>query len=449
MLKLPKIFSLLGLLLILIGSTACQAPSKNTIVDQTIPVDGETISATSAIGVAFKVPMGTDSVEDTFAISPEVDGTFAWEENTLWFEPKQAFTSGETYQVKINGELKDREGETIPVNLHWDFTIREPELVYYQLTGEWGEIWRATADGQNQRPLTETSGKVIDFAVDLTGSTIIFSVKNEVGGSDLWVMDRAGNDQRLLVKCDQDHCREPSWSRDQVQVAYTREIFNSESGNLFPPKIWLLDVNSGETSQLPSEDAALGHSPSFSPNGMKLAYYDIIDVGIRVIDLDTSQEFFYPTTISGSGDWSPDSTKIIFNDIVPAEHEPFVEVFIADLNTQEITPAFGTTILDTEFSQPRWSPDDFWVAVALRPVNSGISKSLWALGLGSERQQLIADEPSATFSAYQWNPSGQQLAYQRLELGFSPSKISIWIWDWESGGSRQIIDNGGRPLWLP
>lgn len=449
MLKHHKISNFLGLILTLLVITACQGPNQNSIIDRTVPGDGEVISATSAIGIAFKVPMDTASVEEAFSISPEVDGAFTWDENTLWFEPNQAFTPGETYQIKIIGGLKNRKGESIAVDLNWGFTIREPELLYYQLAGEWGEIWRATAEGQNQRPLTETEGRVIDFAVDHTGSTIIFSVQNEVEGSDLWLMDRTGKDQRLLVRCDHDHCREPTWSRDAVQVAYTREISNSEKSGIFHPKIWLLDVNSGKTAQLIRDNAALGHSPSFSPEGMKLAYYDIIDVGIRVIDLETSQEFFYPTTISGAGGWSPDSTKIIFTDIVPAGHEPFVEVFIADLSTQEVTPAFGTPILDTEFSQPQWSPDNFWIAVALRPVNSGISKSLWALGLGSERRRLIADEPSATFSAYHWDAWGQRLVYQRLELGFSPSQISIWVWDWDSGQSREIIKNGGRPLWLP
>ena len=412
-------------------------------------MNGEVISATSAIGIAFVEPMNTASVEEVFSISPQVDGTFTWDENTLWFNPNQAFTPDTSYEVKLRGELINREGKIIPVNVNWDFIIREPELLYYQLTGMWGELWRATAEGHNQRPLTESDGRVIDFTTDPAGETIVFSLINDVEGSDLWLMDRDGLQQRLLIHCKRDICREPSWSRNQTQIAYTRESFNPETGGFISSQIWIGDAITGETNQLDRDGDALGHSPSFSPDGNKLAYYNLEQLGIRVIDLPSSRQFFFPSEVHNSGDWSPDSTKIIFTNIMPAAHEPFVEIYVADLATQEVTPAFTNPVLDTEFSQPRWSPLDSWVAVALRPVNSGISKALWALRLGSERQRLIEDEPSATFSAYQWDPWGQQLVYQRLELGISPSQISIWMWDWESGQSHQIIENGGRPLWLP
>jgi len=449
MLRHHKTISLLGLILIISVISACQGPDQNAIIDWTIPMDGEVISATSAIGIAFVEPMNTASVEEVFSISPQVDGTFTWDENTLWFNPNQAFTPDTSYEVKLRGELINREGKIIPGNVNWDFVIREPELLYYQLTGMWGELWRATAEGQDQRPLTESDGRVIDFTTDPAGDTIVYSLINDVEGSDLWLMDRDGYHQRLLIHCERDICREPSWSRNQTQIAYTRESFNPETGGFISSQIWIADAITGETNQLDRDRDAIGHSPSFSPDGNKLAYYDFEQLGIRVIDLPSSREFFFPSEVHNSGDWSPDSTKIIFTNIMPAAHEPFVEIYVADLATQEVTPAFTNPVLDTEFSQPRWSPVDSWVAVALRPVNSGISKALWALRLGSERQRLIEDEPSATFSAYQWDPWGQQLVYQRLELGISPSQISIWMWDWESGQSHQIIENGGRPLWLP
>jgi Tol biopolymer transport system component len=448
--KHHKVSSLLALILVLSVTAACQVSNQNPIIKETIPADGEIAGVTSSIGITFNKAVDAASLEKAFSISPEVDGAFAWDDNTVWFNPARPLTPNTAYQVRISGDVNTLENETIRLNLRWDFSVREPELLYYQLAGEWGEIWRATADGQNQRPLTETGGRVIDYATDPPGDLILYSVYNEMGGSDLWVMDRAGKDKRTLVNCYRDICREGTWSKDSAQIAYTREIANPEISGSSPSQIWMLNVNTGDTAQFNRADnPAIGYSPSFSPDGKILAYYDPEALGIRGIDLESSQAFFYPTTSPGSGGWSPDSSKIIFTDVVPAEHEPFVEVVVADLASQEVTPAFGDPIRDTEFSQPRWSPDGDWVALGLRPVNSSISKALWALQIGSERQRLIEDEPSATFSAYQWDPWGQRLVYQRLALGFSPSQISIWVWDWESGQSRQIIENGGRPIWLP
>ena len=168
-----KNFWILGLTLLISVITACQGINQNTIIGQTIPVDDEVISATSAIGVVFIVPMDIASVEKAFSISPEVDGSFTWEENTLWFNPAQALTPDLTYHVQIAGNLTNLEGKSTPVNLHWDFTVRETAIIFYRLSGEWGEIWRATTDGQNQRPLTESGGKVIDFAANPSGHLVV------------------------------------------------------------------------------------------------------------------------------------------------------------------------------------------------------------------------------------------------------------------------------------
>jgi Tol biopolymer transport system component len=100
---------------------------------------------------------------------------------------------------------------------------------------------------------------------------------------------------------------------------------------------------------------------------------------------------------------------------------------------------------DTDFSQPRWSPDGESVAVSLRPVNANISKALWVLHLDGLFNRQITDDPRATFTAYEWDPWGDRLVYQRYDLG--SSKTSIWMW--QSGESKMIIDSGTRPKWLP
>ena len=429
--------------------SGCRQASQETLVQQTFPGPEEDLSALGWVGVAFSQPMNTASVEEAFSISPMVDGVFIWETNTVWFRPIEAFSPNVTYHAFLRGDLLAENGVNIPVDLSWSFTIRPPDLIYYVPLGERGEIWRADADGSNPQQLSVTGGNVSDFAASRAGDKIAFTAQNEAGGRDLWVMDRDGGNPQIWVNCAQDGCGEPAWSMDQNRIAYTREVYDRTSGGYQPAQVWTVEVENGETSQLYQSEFAFGHSPSFSPDGKNLASYDTNRDVIRILNLTTSQEAVVPRILPGSGDWSPDGSQLIYTDVVPAENEPFVMVYLVKLDSEIIQPAFEQTITDTDFSQPRWSPAGDWVAASLRPVNTGISKSLWIMHLNRPETKLVVEEPSATFSSYHWDPWGERLTYQRLALGSSDPEVSIWIWDWETEQSERIIENGVRPQWLP
>jgi len=438
-------FVLLAVFLIL---SSCKI-QENRLISQTTPQPDEIISAFGWVGVSFTGPMDHESVDKSFSISPPVEGETFWQENTLWFRPIEPFVQDTIYTVQLSGEVVTAEGRTARLDRTWDFTIRQPDLIYFVPMGEGGEIWRASADGGDPRPLTPSSVAALEYAADCSGEQIAFSVLNKAGGSDLWLMDRDGADQRLLLNCDQDLCSEPAWSMDRVRIAYTRTVYDPSAGGYDPAQVWTVDVASGDTAQLYQSTIAFGHSPSFSPDGQKLSTYDTTQNAIRVLDLQTSQESGIPRTLPGSGDWSADSRQILFTDVLAAANEPFVEIYIADLASGEVDTAFKTPSTDTDFSQPRWHPEGNWLAVALRPVNANITKALWILPLSLGAPISVADDPSANFSAYQWDPWGKTLAFQRLVLSGSDPQISIWRWDWETREAVQIIKQGARPQWLP
>lgn len=444
-----SLWILLSLILIAIILSGCRDAGQNGLVYQTFPKPEDLLSAWGWVGVEFTQPMDTTSVEDAFLISPEVEGVFEWKGELLWFRPLEAFKQDENYTAQLIGELRTTNGKIVSVDLTWSINIRPPDLIYYLPLGDRGEIWRASADGSEQQQLSVTGGNVSDFAPSRAGDEIAFTAQNDSGGRDLWLMDRDGENQRLLINCGQDGCGEPAWSVDRTRIAYTREIYDQTSGGYQPAQVWTVEVETGETSQLYQSEFAFGHSPSFSPDGENLASYDTNRDVIRILNLTTSQESVVPRILSGSGDWSPDGSQIIYTDVIPAENEPFVMVYLVDLDSEIILPAFEQNITDTDFSQPRWSPSGDWVAVSLRPVNTGISKSLWVMQLNSTEAKLVVEEPSATFSSYHWDPWGERLAYQRLALGSSDPDASIWIWHWETGQSERIIENGVRPQWLP
>ena len=441
----PWIFLILSTLLL----CSCQVNPAATLISHTYPETGDELSAFGWVGVTFKQPMSHETVEGAFFISPDVSGQIFWEDNTFWFRPLLAFKQDKLYQAHLNGDLETTDGQKISVNMTWDFSIREPDLIYYVRDGDLGEIWRCASDGSQIQQLSMTGGNVFDFTSNQSGTWIAYTVQNESNGLDLWVMDRDGENQQLLIDCRQDICSEPAWAMDQSWIAYTRERFLQEANGYQPAQVWEVEIQSSATSPLNQDDRIFGHSPSFSPDGTNLAIYDTTQQAIRVVDLQTLQETLIPHTLPGTGDWSSDSSQILFTDEVPAVMEPFVDLYLAYLSTGEVKTALSEAFTDTTFGQPRWSPDGDWVAISLRPANAAVSKMLWLLSLRGENHLSITNDQSATYSAYSWGHWGQRLVYQRLALGCSDPQVSLWLWDWQTKRGILIVGNGTRPEWLP
>ncbi len=422
---------------------------KKSIIIEVSPREGELASAFGQIGVTFAQPMDHNSVEAAFSIHPSIEGRFFWANERVWFQPLVAFDPEQSYEARLSGDLLTTAGETVAVEQTWTFNIRQPELIYFQPLDPGGELWRMNLADATTTQLTRTDGKVIDFAIDRPGERIAYTALNDQGGSDLWVMARDGENAQALLECGPDTCSEPDWSADSQVIAYTREVYLPDTGGFQAGQVWTVMVATGETTQLYQSENAYGFNPNFSPDGKYLATYDTTHEGIRLLDLETSQESIVPRVLLGSGDWSADGSKLIFTDLVPAQNEPDVVIYLLDLETRDVQALFGERGTMTDFSQPRLSSAGDWLAVSLRPVNTSVSKALWLLKLDGTDQILVAEEPSATFSAYKWDPWGERLVYQRLALGSSTAGSAIWLWDWETGESRLLMEDAARPVWLP
>ncbi|MBG0786271.1 MAG: hypothetical protein H0S79_14335, partial [Anaerolineaceae bacterium] len=142
-------------------------------------------------------------------------------------------------------------------------------------------------------------------------------------------------------------------------------------------------------------------------------------------------------------------SQLLFTDLIPSALEPEAALFIADLADQSVERVLQEDSEGTIFSQPRYSPDDEWIAVSLRAVNSTSSKALWVLKLDGREIQLIANTPAVAFTSYHWSPSGQRLVYQSLDTGSPGFPTAIWLWQWGRTESERIIENAARPVWLP
>ncbi len=413
------------------------------------PSEGNPISINESIGITFDHDMDSESVLSGFSIEPPITGDLSWEDNTLWFSPIEPLDPAIEYQVSIASGVRAENNRELIEPFTFTVQIREPDLLFLVLDDLGGDIWRYEFGTGQTQPLTDTNSQVIDYTPDPIGSQIVFSQQNELGGSDLWVIDRDGQDVRILLDCEQDRCSQPDWSPNGEWIAYSREVYEPRENRYDLPRVWTIHVETTETAALYDFGDAYGHTPSFSPDGRLMATYDLNLHAIRILDLDTSEESVIPTTMAGVGDWSPDGQAMIFIDQVQAALEPNVGVYIVDFIEKDVYQAFGEFIPDIDFSQPRWSPDGEWVAVSLRPVGAGISKAIWLNSLDGREAYSLTDDPSATFSAYRWDPWGNRLVYQRFSLSGGGQHPQLYLWDRTTNTSVLLLETGARPEWLP
>ena len=443
------ILILLAVLLvaILIGFGIANRRNNSIAAELILPDENNRVGVYGPVGFQFNQAMDHASVEDHITITPKTPGTFEWEGDTVWFFPEMPFDPAQDLVFSLRPGAKSAEGESLRLSIDSGLSIRTPEILYLVLDQSGGDLWRWEATHQTATALTDTGGAIIDYAPSRTGEQIAYAAENADGGSDLWVMNRDGQESTLLLDCGLDYCSQPAWSKYGDQVAYTRQIRSADTGLLQVPQVWTVSLDPVATTVLDEE--INGHSPSFSPDGTKLAFYNTTQAGIQILNLETSQSVLLPTDVEEIGDWSPDSQSLLFTDLIPSALEPGVGLYIADLTTNTVQRALEGESDGTSFGQPRYAPNAEWIAVSLRAVNATPNTALWALNLNGKDIDLIANEPATTYTAYHWNPSGYQLVYQSLDTSSANFRSEIWLWHWGKEESQLIAEDGARPMWLP
>lgn len=415
---------------------------------RTQPEANGSVSATGRVVIEFAQAMDQASVESGFSLEPSRTGRFIWQAQTLTFMPAQPFARATTYTARLAAGVLSANGQTLKQTVSWQFTVREPAVIYLAPASESRELW-ALNDG-SANPLTATGGSIYDFAVAPNGDRVAYSVANNQSGLDLWLMDRAGSNQRVLVECAADRCTAPSWAPASDRLVYRRETVGVEAGGPpGPSRVWILDLSTGQTAPLYQDSQLLGDDPSWSPDGQHIAAWDGSVGSIRVLDLQTSETILLPSQSGAPGSWSPDGQTLLFNDLSLVGAQPYVKIFIAEFATKQIRPAFGAETQLTDYSVPVWSPDGQWVAAGVKTPTSGLGSQLWIMRPDGTEGRAVAADPQYTYGAYRWSPWSDSLIFQRFELGGPLAKPEILWWSAADNLVQVLVTDASLPAWLP
>lgn len=411
----------------------------------------EEVGERGPVGIRFSQAMRAESVQQRWHSDPPVEGRFNWEGQTMWFWPARALAPGTQVTFRLDSGAEAEDGQVIRQETSWVVKIRSPQIIYLSPTVGSSEIWRIDQDGKNAIQITNTGGKVYDFSPGLDGQTIVYSIENSQQGNDLHTIDRDGENDRQVLACGGDSCIQPVLSLDGKTIAYSRRRMSVSQGETYSPnpRIWTLDLPSGNTTPLFQDPMISGEDPSWSPDGSRLAFFDQSAHVIHVLDTISGKDLLLSSQLGVVGAWTADGSQLWYGDLVSSETLPFGSDYKVDLNTDQVDSLFSQLQTQEDLGVPVPNPDGSWVVVSLRYHNGSYSTQLELMRPDGSEKIAITDEYTYTHGAYSWDPRGTQILYQRFRIGSSAARPEIWIWNQANATARMIAADAALPAWLP
>lgn len=304
-------------------------------------------------------------------------------------------------------------------------------------------LWIMPLAGDEPRRIFAPPFGVLDFAPAPDGRWVAAAANRADGAADLWLVRVDGSGARRITDCAPDSCAAPTWSPDGQQVAYERRDSASGEG-----RIWVYDRRMASSVPLFADESVTGLAPLWSPNGGRLAFYDVQAGVIRAIDLTTGDSTFIPDQMGEVGSFAPDGASMVYADIRPVGRQFFPQLWRADLETGSVHPLLDEAEDDR---MPAWSPDGRWLAFARRRLDEaqGAGSQLMLLDLRTGELRQVTDDAEVNHTRFRWHPQGRYLLVQRFKLTESAAEAEIWVYDLTAGEFALAVEGGMNAEWLP
>lgn len=394
------------------------------------------------------------------AFSPPVSGTLELEGDSLIFVPTYGLAWETTYTVTLAAGLEGADGHALLEPAAWDFQTGRPQTLFARLDDQGRQqLYRAPielaadpAPADTGDALTVAPFGIWDFTANPATGQIVFSQLNADGTSDLWSIARAGDEPVRLVECPQAACSNPAFAPDGRLLAYARRNATEFAAPaVSPARLWLLDIESGETAMVFTDDQKLGFEPHWSSDGQWLSYLAPDAGGLGVYNLEDGRSAIFTTSSGEPGIWHPSRWEFLMTDVIEGEQGYETHLYAVE-------PISGTKSdlsryqFPVEDNSPAWSPDGAWIAFRRKELDgphATMGKQLWLMRADGSEARGLTLAPEFDHGPPMWSPDGRYLLFHKLPLKGPEVVLSVWMLDTLTGDQWEIVHAGQRPQWLP
>jgi Tol biopolymer transport system component len=404
----------------------------------------------------FSQDIEPEVVIASFYVEPEITGTWTWlEEDLAVWQPDASIPAGQSIHFGFQNpeaSLDSNVGRLKP--FEWQAFIRAPEIVFLKGVGNGKELFKISPENPEiEIQLTQTDGKIVDFTVSPDGEQILFSKSNERAGWDLWIMNRDGQAQTMILDCGVDRCSSADWNPLRDEIVFTIENSSNETtftnGEL--PKPYVLNLITGTTMPLLNDPQKVGYDPTWSSRGQWITFWEGMDGGIVILHGTSKEVGFADSSSEDTGCWSPEERYYYYSD-VKEEGLPIISI----IYQVEILSGVRNYFTDSDlfdlgynYYYPVCHPRGQGLLVVVQVDPNIPGRELWWV-LPNGSYEVVFNDLSQIVTQFTWSPDGSKVLFLSDSLAGLSDGSKIGIWETESFSSQQLFsDYIFQAHWLP